>query len=113
MAQALTGPCGRHFQPLLRRMGWTEYKVEVSEIHLGSFFAGSYDVRVTFRMPNGTERRTKVLKNSGGAFLRFDDVLELSVCGSDSPCTISVTDRRGQLAHVELPASELVRLATR
>lgn len=104
---------GHHMQPVLRAMGLAQYKVEISEIHLGSLFAGSSDIRVNFRMGNGMERRTKVLKNADGTFLRFDDVLELSVCSSDYPCTICVTDRRGDLAHVELPASELVRLATR
>jgi len=100
-------------QPMLRAMGLSQFKVEVSEIHLGSLFAGSADIRVNFRLGNGTERRTKVLKNSGSTFLRFDDKLELSVCSSDAPCIICVTDKRGDLASVELPASELVRLATR
>lgn len=107
MAQALMG------KNIMRKMGWAEYKVEVSEIHLGSFFAGSYDVRVTFRMPNGSERRTKVLKNSGGAFLRFDDVLELSLSNNDSPCSVCVGDRQGNVAQVELPGAEFIRLVHR
>jgi hypothetical protein len=107
MAQALMG------KNIMRKMGWAEYKVEVSEVHLGSFFAGSYDVRVTFRMPNGSERRTKVLKNSGGAFLRFDDVLELSLSNNDSPCSVCVGDRQGNVAQVELPGSEFIRLVHR
>jgi len=100
---------------VLHAMGLAQfkYKVEVSEIHLGSLFAGSNDVRVKFLMGNGVERRTKVLKNSNGTFLRFDDILELSVSSSDAPCSICITDRRGDLAHVELTSSELVRLATR
>lgn len=103
----------QRLQPVLRAMGLAQYKVEISEIHLGSLFAGSSDIRVNFRMGSGMECRTKVLENSDGTFLRFDDVLELSVCSSDAPCTICITDRRGDLAHVELPASELVRLAIR
>lgn len=100
---------------VLHAMGLAQfkYKVEVSEIHLGSLFAGSNDVRAKFLMGNGVERRTKLLKNSNGTFLRFDDILELSVSSSDAPCSICITDRRGDLAHVELTSSELVRLATR
>lgn len=105
-----SSPC---MQPVLRALGLTQYKVEVSEIHLGSLFSDSNDICINFRMGNGTECWTKVLKNGDGAFLRFNDVLELSVCGSDAPSTICITDRRGDLAHVELPAAELVRLATR
>jgi len=103
----------QRLQPVLRAMGLAQFKVEVSEIHLGSLFAGAADIRVNFRMGSGIERRTKVLKNAGSTFLRFDDVLELTVCSSDAPCTICVTDKRGDLATVELPASEIVRLATR
>merc|ERR1719247_2348358 len=104
LSQAIVNsPSSQRLQPVLRAMGLAQYKVEISEIHLGSLFAGSADVRVNFRMGNGVERRTKVLKNTDGTFLRFDDVLELSICGSDAPCSICVTDRRGDLASVELP----------
>lgn len=106
-------PKSQHLQPVLRAMGLVEYKVEVSEIHLGSLFAGSSDIRVNFRMGNGAERRTQVLKNADGTFLRFDDIIELSISGTDSPCTICVTDRRGDLAHVELAAAHMVKLASR
>jgi hypothetical protein len=112
---ALTQALGsnRALQPLLRRLGLSEYKIEISEIHLGSFFTGCYDIRISFRMGNGSERRTKVLKNTCGAFLRFDDVLELSTRGADSSCILCVGDRQGDLASAELPAAELIRLATR
>jgi len=114
MSQALANnSSSQRLQPVLRAMGLAQYKVEVSEIHLGSLFAGSTNVRVNFRMGNGVERRTQVLKSAGGTFLRFDDVLELSLCGSDKPCTICITDGRGDLAHVALASSHLLRLATR
>jgi hypothetical protein len=114
LSQALaSNPSSKRLQPVLRAMGLAQYKVEVSEIHLGSLFAGSCDVRVNFRMGNGNERRTKVLKNAEGTFLRFDDALELTLCSKDPPCSICITDRRGDLAHVELPSAELIRLATR
>jgi len=110
-----SSPSSQRLQPVLRAMGLAkqQYKVEVGEIHLGSLFAGSSDVRVNFHMGTGIDRRTKALKNTDGTFLRFDDVLELSVCSTDPPCTICVTDKQGDLAHVEVLASELIRLATR
>lgn len=110
-----SSPSSQRLQPVLRAMGLAkqQYKVEVGEIHLGSLFAGSSDVRVNFHMGTGVDRRTKALKNTDGTFLRFDDVLELSVCSTDPPCTICVTDKQGDLAHVEVLASELIRLATR
>lgn len=111
MAKAI--PTGASGQRLRNMMGLAEYRVEVSDIYLGSLFAGSSDVRVSFRMGNGAERRTRVPKNRDGTFLRFDDILELSLCSSDAPCTLLVSDRRGELAQKDIPAAELVRLANR
>lgn len=110
-----SSPSSQRLQPVLRAMGYAkqQYKVEVGEIHLGSLFAGSSNIRVNFHMGTGIDRRTKALKNTDGTFLRFDDTLELSLCSTDPPCTICVTDKQGDLAHVEVPASELIRLATR
>lgn len=110
-----SSPSNQRLQPVLRAMGYAkqQYKVEVGEIHLGSLFAGSSNIRVNFHMGTGVDRRTKALKNTDGTFLRFDDTLELSLCSTDPPCTICVTDKQGDLAHVEVPASELIRLATR
>lgn len=106
-------PNGINGQRLRALLGLTDHRVEISDIYLGSLFAGSSDVRVSFRTGTGVERRTRVAKNKDGTFLRFDDVLEFSVCGSDAPCTLLVSDRRGDLARKELPAAELVRLANR
>jgi len=114
MSQAFANsPNSQRLQPMLRAMGLVQYKVEVSEIHLGSLFAGSTDIRVHFRMGNGVERPTKMLRNAGSTFVRFDDNLELSLCGSDPPCTICVADSAGDVAHVEISATQFLRLATR
>lgn len=114
MRQARSGECNHSFiGPVLREVGLSDYKVEISEIHLGSLFAGSTDVFVKFCTGSGQEFHTQVIPSSNGAFSRFKDVFSFNLRKTDNACTISVSDKRGELAVTGLPAGEIVRLARR
>jgi len=113
--QALT--CGGRLavlEPALRYVGVASYKIEISEIHLGSLLGGDdVFVRLVDGGAAGQERRTKVVRRSDGSFLRFVEVFVLDVRKVDGKLLISVHDDRGELASLELPALELIRLARR
>mmetsp|Transcript_145256 Transcript_145256/g.253514 ORF Transcript_145256/g.253514 Transcript_145256/m.253514 type:complete len:448 (-) Transcript_145256:46-1389(-) len=112
--QGRSGKCNHSFMgPVLREVGLSDYKVEISEIHLGSLFAGSTDVSVKFCTGSGQEFHTQVIPSSNGAFSRFNDVFSFNLRKTDNACVISVSDKRGELAVTGLPAAEIVRLARR
>lgn len=114
VAQVLSfGGRGHRMDPVLRYAGFVPYMVQISEIHLGSLFAGSNDVRVCFRTGMGAHTSTQALPSNDGSFLRFKDTLPLEIRSADPPCKLSVMDRRGELASVVLQAKELIHLACR
>jgi hypothetical protein len=97
--------------------GGTSRWIEISEIHIGSMFS-CRDVRVHIHADRGQEHLTQTVRNADGSFIRFRETFTVEVRtsflrGNDCPLVLEVIDPTGILADIEIPAAELLILASR
>lgn len=105
--------CGR-MTPMLRSMGAAHYRIEISEIHVGSLLGGG-DVQVSVAVGEGATdpQCTEVVRRCDGSFLKFGETFVMDVRKGGQPLVLQVIDSRGKLASLRLPAREAITLALR
>lgn len=96
---------------IMRCLGIVEYKIEVSEVHVGSVLSCG-NVYITLQHGKRT-MRTRVLRRSDGSFLKFNEVFIMNMLCPGEPLTMTVIEEQGgELAKLTIPATEVVRVAT-
>mmetsp|Transcript_30905 Transcript_30905/g.67712 ORF Transcript_30905/g.67712 Transcript_30905/m.67712 type:complete len:398 (-) Transcript_30905:118-1311(-) len=108
--------CGGSSRPridaALRRLGVSHYKIEISEIHVGSLLSGG-SIHVRISSDVGEWYRTQAIVQDDGSFMRFKETAVLNVRLSDGPYVVAVYNDQGELARLSMRPMELVQLAQR